>query len=333
LIKVDSFGNVQWRKTYGDRYIDVPCFVVQLGDSGFALGGTMTEAGTTGAIGTDLGIVRTDSAGNQMWAKVYNAKINETWGWKSEEFAYSMCRTKDGAYVIAGTTTNSWDGSHVDIFFVKTESLEQPPEPSPPPQSLAVSGVSGSVKVQSLGQGDAWTQANDNASLSQGSKIKTEEEGGTVKLGNITTLEIQPNTLIEVEALTDDSSTLLLQEGEFTADVEGLSAGGSLKVDMSQAVAEITGTVFTVAETGTESTLSVKEGSVAFTSKVDGETVTVEAGQKVTATVEGLGSILTETGASGATTLIAVTVVVSVVLIIVAILGIKRKRLRKPQAS
>jgi hypothetical protein len=106
------------------------------------------------------------------------------------------------------------------------------------------------------------------------------------------------------------------------------------RIDISQAVAEIKGTVFTVTETGTESALSVKEGSVAFTSKVDGTTVTVEAGQKVTATVTGLGSTLTETGAIDAYTLkIAVVAVVSVVFMIVAILVIKRKRSRKSQAS
>jgi hypothetical protein len=341
LIRTDSSGEVQWRNTYGDnkdpdvtwyvnKYINAPCAVVQLNDGGFAVAGTMTEGIENGPISHNLGLLRVDSAGNMLWTKMYNAR--ENLGTLSEEWAYSMTRTSDGGYAIVGTTESSWDGSHVDAFFVKTESLEQPPEQSPPPQpqSLDVSDVSGSVKVQSPEQGDTWTQANSNASLSQGSKIKTEENGGTLKLGNTTTLEIQPNTLIEVEALTGDSSTLLLQEGEFTADVTGLPSGGSLKVDMSQAVAEITGTVFTVTETGTESTLRVKEGSVAFTSKVDGETVTVAAGEKVTATAEGLGSTLTETGTSDTSTLIiAVAVVVSVVLIIVAILGIKRRKLRK----
>jgi ferric-dicitrate binding protein FerR (iron transport regulator) len=124
---------------------------------------------------------------------------------------------------------------------------------------------------------------------------------------------------------------LLLQEGEFTAEVTGLPSGENLKVDMSQAVAEITGTVFTVTETGTESTLSVKEGSVAFTSKVDGKTVTIEANQKVVATTAGLGSTITETGAPDVYTLIIVAAV-AIIVIIVAILVIRRHS-KKPQAS
>jgi hypothetical protein len=340
VIKTDSSGEEQWRQTFGEKTVDStgptnydnwPCAIVQLNDGGFAVAGTMTEPGKSGPISRDMGLVRVDSTGNLMWTKMYNAKENGTG--KSDDFAYSMIRTSDGGYAITGQTVSSWDGSHRDAYFVKTESLEQPPQPTPAPQSLAVSGVSGSFQVQTPQQGNAWTQANDNASLSQGSKIKTEQDGGTLKLGDITTLDIQPNTLIEVEALTDDSSTLLLQEGEFTAHVTGLPAGGSLKIDMSQATAEITGTVFTVTETGTESTLSVKEGSVAFTSKVDGETVTVAAGQKVTATTEGVGSTLTETGAPDASTLIAVAVVVSVVVIIVVILGIRRKRSKKSQTT
>jgi hypothetical protein len=100
---------------------------------------------------------------------------------------------------------------------------------------------------------------------------------------------------------------------------------------MSQAVAEITGTVFTVTETGTESTLSVKEGTVDFTSKVDGETVTVEAYQKVVATAAGLGSTITETGSPDVYTLIIVAVA-AVIFIIVAILGIRRHS-KNPQPS
>ena len=186
--------------------------------------------------------------------------------------------------------------------------------------------------VQTPQQGEAWSPAADGGSLSQGSKIKTEENSGTLKLGNTTTLEIQPNTLIEVESLSEADSTLLLQEGEFTASVTGLASGETVKVDMSQAVAEITGTVFTVTETGTESTLSVKEGSVALTSKVNGETVTVEANQKVVATATGLGSTLTDTGAPDMYTLIIAVVAVVVIVIIVAILVIRRRG-KKPQPA
>ena len=338
LIKTDSSGQVQWRQTYGEKTVDTtgaitydnwPRSVVQLNDGGFAIAGTMTETSEWGPVSRDLGLVRVDSAGSVMWTKMYNAKENSTIDVKSDEQAYSMVLTSDGSYAIVGQTTSPWDGSHQDVFFVKTESLEQPPQPTPSPQALAVSDVSGSVKVQSPEQGASWEQASEGAALSEGSKIKTEEEGGTVKLGNTTTLEIQPNTLIEVEVLSDTGSTMLLQEGEFTATVTGLASGETVKVDMSQATAEITGTVFTVTETSIESTLSVKEGSVVFTSKVDGETVTLEANQKVVATASGLGSTTIVTGTPDVYTLIIIAVV-AVIAIIVAALVIRR-RSKKPQ--
>ena len=341
LIKTDSIGQLQWRNTYGEKTVDTtgvttydnwPCSVVQLNDGGYAVAGTMTETNEWGPVSRDLGLVRVNSAGSMLWTKMYNAKENSTIEVKSDEQAYSMILTSDGSYAMAGKTVSSWDGSHEDVFFVKTESLEQPPQPTPTPQALAVSDVSGAVQVQSPQQGDEWEQAKDGVALSQGSKIKTEEDSCILKLGNTTTLEIQPNTLIEVESLSEADSTLLLQEGEFTASVTGLASGETVKVDMSQAVAEITGTVFTVTETGTESTLSVKEGSVALTSKVNGETVTVEANQKVVATATGLGSTLTDTGAPDMYTLIIAVVAVVVIVIIVAILVIRRRG-KKPQPA
>ncbi len=262
----------------------------------------MTEAGKSGPISRDLAILRVDSAGNTLWTKTYNAQINATLGGvKSDDNAYSMTFTTEGSYAIVGNTQNAWDGSHVDIFFVKTDNLEQSPTTSPSisqtQSPLTIGDVSGQVKVLSPGQQeDAWTQANNNASLSQGSKIKTEENTGTLKLAGTTNLKIQPSTLIEVETLTENNNILLLHHGEFTADVENLPSGSALKVDMSQAIVEIKGTIFTVTETGTESSLSVQQGTVAFTSKFDGKTVNVLAGQNITASASGFESMPTETG-------------------------------------
>lgn len=289
LTKVDSIGSVQWRKTYGEKYIDVPCAVVQLGDGGFALGGTMTEVGIGGPIGKDLAIVRTDSSGNLIWTKTYNAKYNDTLHLKSEEFCYSMCLTTDGAYVIAGTTQNAWDGSHVDIFLVKTETLETSAVPT---QSLSLGDVTGQLNVQLPGQ-DSWTPAAKGTSLTEGTKIKTAEaEGASFTLAETTTIGMNPNTLIEIQALTANSQKLQLTRGEFTATVRNLPEGATFQVDMSQAVATVKGTVFTVSETGSESKLTVYEGVVTFTSKTNGASVDITVGQSVTATAAGLSDIV-----------------------------------------
>ncbi|MCW4047908.1 MAG: FecR family protein [Candidatus Bathyarchaeota archaeon] len=289
LIKVDSLGSVQWRKTYGAKYTDVPSSIIQLSDGGFALGGTMTEVGIGGPISKDLAIVRTDSSGNLIWTKTYNAKYNDTLDTKSEEFGYSMCLTSDGAYVIAGTTQNAWDGSHVDIFLVKTETLETTPVQT---QSLSLGDVTGQLNVQLPGQ-DSWTPAAKGISLTEGTKIKTAEaEGASFTLAETTAIQMKPNTLIEIQASTANSQKLQLTQGEFTATVRNLTEGAALQVEMSQAVATVKGTVFTVSETGSESKLTVHEGVVTFTSKTNGVSVDITGGQSVTATAAGLSDIV-----------------------------------------
>jgi ferric-dicitrate binding protein FerR (iron transport regulator) len=182
-------------------------------------------------------------------------------------------------------------------------------------------------------QEDAWTQATNNITLTEGSKIKTDTNGGTLKLADTTTLNLEPNTLIQIQLLSESNNILLLQTGEFTANVKNLPANTTLSVEMSQAVAKITGTIFTVKETGTDSTLSVQEGSVSFTSKVDGKTVNVEAGQKVTATSAGLGTTLTETKTQELSPYAAIAAVVLIVIIVsvsIAVFKTKRKKRHIP---
>ena len=324
LIKVDSTGNVQWRKTYGEKYIDVPGSVVQLSDGGFALGGTITEAGTAGPISKDLAIVRTDLSGNQLWTKEYNAKENDAYGTKSEDFAYSMCRTSDGAYVIAGTTVNGWDGSHVDIFLIKTETLEAITQTTPP---LLLGDVTGQVEVQTPGQ-DSWVQAVKGTSLTAGTKIKTSEaSGASFTLAETTTLQMNPNTLIEVQTSTVNSQRLQLLQGGFTATVRNLPEGAMLAVELSQAEATVKGTVFTVTENSSESKLTVQEGVVTFTSKTNGASVDVTAGQSVTATATGIGDV--EEGGFPILAIAAIAVASAALSAGVAVWALERKRKTK----
>jgi hypothetical protein len=322
LTKVDSSGNVQWQKSYGAKYIDVPCSVVQLNDGGFALGGTMTEVGTAGPISKDLAIVRTDSSGNIQWTKVYNAKINATLDTKSEDFTYSMIRTKDGAYVIAGTTVNAWDGSHIDVFLVKTETLETPFEASSP---LSLGNVTGQIEMQAPGQNN-WTPATKGTSLSAGTMIKTNQESGEFTLGETTTLQLAPNTLVEIQTSTGNSQKLKILQGEITGTVKNLPAGSTLEVEMSQAVATIKGTVFTVTENGAESKLSVEEGIVEFTSKTNGNSVEVMAGQTVTATANGLGNIVQGSGFSFVNTAVIILAISVAAIAGIAVWIVKRKK-------
>jgi hypothetical protein len=128
-MKIDSTSQLQWSKTYGDKGTDTPCGLVQLSDGGFAMAGTWTTINKTATVST-MGLLRLDSSGQTSWIKTYNAKQNATT--ISYDLANAMVRTSDGSYVIEGSTLFGGE-YHQDVFFVKTETFEQPLQPTATP--------------------------------------------------------------------------------------------------------------------------------------------------------------------------------------------------------
>jgi lysophospholipase L1-like esterase len=101
LVKSDSAGNIQWSKTYGGTGDDVGYSVVQTFDGGYAIAGTTSSFGVEGS---DVYLVKSDSAGNMQWNKTYGGA-----------HAYSVVQTSDGGYAIAGEERGG-------IYLVKTDS-------------------------------------------------------------------------------------------------------------------------------------------------------------------------------------------------------------------
>jgi hypothetical protein len=110
LVKTDSSGNMQWNQTYGGADYDYVLSVVQTGDGGYALVGS-TDSFGAGAC--DSWLVKTDSAGNNLW--------NQTYGGASDDEAYSVVQTDDGGYALAGYTWSFGAGAS-DFWLVKTDS-------------------------------------------------------------------------------------------------------------------------------------------------------------------------------------------------------------------
>ncbi len=132
LLKTDSKGQVQWAKQCGANYTGWAKGLVLLDDGGFAVAGSWNN---------DFGLLRLDSSGNNLWTKTYNARVNASTNLRSDDDACDMVRTSDGAYAIVGSTESSYE-THKDVFFVKTETLEQPPQPSPSPTSAQTPSLS-----------------------------------------------------------------------------------------------------------------------------------------------------------------------------------------------
>jgi hypothetical protein len=116
LVKTDSAGNIQWKKTYGGSGSDAAYALVQTADGGFALVGTRFDAV---AANYDSWLVRTDSAGNELW--------NVTYGGAGLDQAVSLVQTSDGGYAFAGGT-GSFGAGGTDFWLVKTDEFGAVPE-------------------------------------------------------------------------------------------------------------------------------------------------------------------------------------------------------------
>jgi len=108
LVKTDSFGNVQWNKTYGGTSNDEAWSLIQTDDGGYAIVGYTNSFGIGGY---DFWLVKMDANGNVQW--------NKTYGGVNDDFAYCGFQCSDGGYVLVGYT-----GSYLssDVWLVKTNA-------------------------------------------------------------------------------------------------------------------------------------------------------------------------------------------------------------------
>jgi TolB-like protein len=111
LLRIDNGGNMLWAKTYGRDDSDVPNFLSETADGGFAIAGYTQDVS---AGNTNFFVGRTDSSGNMLWSKSYGGSNNDE--------AYSVRETADGGYLMVGHSYSFGAGS-VDLYIVKTDSI------------------------------------------------------------------------------------------------------------------------------------------------------------------------------------------------------------------
>ena len=110
ILKLDSSGNQQWAKTFGEVALDRPFSIQQTTDGGYVISG---KTSSYGAGSYDFLILKLDSSGNQQWAK--------TFGRNGADGSCSVQQTSDGGYIIAGMT-GSWAGFADNLLVLRLDS-------------------------------------------------------------------------------------------------------------------------------------------------------------------------------------------------------------------
>ena len=119
LLKTDANGNEEWNKTFGLDGFDSVYSVVQTSDGGYVLAGTIDTAKNPDLKGQilyedyDAWLFKTDDNGNLEWSKTIG-------GLKRDEARFVQ-QTKDGGFVIAGTTEDSSGDSESWLLKVSGE--------------------------------------------------------------------------------------------------------------------------------------------------------------------------------------------------------------------
>jgi hypothetical protein len=122
VVRLDSKGNVKWQKCLGGGKDEKAYSIRETSDGGYIVAGTTnSNNGDVSGIhgGSDCWIVKLNDGGKLIWQKCL--------GGSDDDVARCVQQTKDGGYIVAGTTnSNNGDvsGNHggSDCWMVKLDS-------------------------------------------------------------------------------------------------------------------------------------------------------------------------------------------------------------------
>ena len=108
LFKIDKERETVWRGYYGGEDEDYANAVINTGD-GYLMVGTSESYSEDEFDGY---VVKIDKNGKKLWHNIF--------GGEDDDIAYDVVPTKDGGYLIVGST-DSFDMNHKDIYVVKID--------------------------------------------------------------------------------------------------------------------------------------------------------------------------------------------------------------------
>ncbi|UCD17495.1 MAG: T9SS type A sorting domain-containing protein [Candidatus Zixiibacteriota bacterium] len=103
LVSIDSLGTEKWSRTYGAEWDDQAYALVQGPDKGFLIAGYTTSFD---AVGRDILLLKTDSAGEFAWLKTY--------GGVADDYAYAVATSAEGRFMVAGYSNSFGELGHYE---------------------------------------------------------------------------------------------------------------------------------------------------------------------------------------------------------------------------
>jgi len=109
LVKVDSLGQILWRKTYGGEERDWCWSIQSCVDGGYIVAGTTASFGNK--TDDDVWLLRLNSSGDTLWTRRY--------GGQDWDHGMAVTQTVDSGYIVVGQT-NSFCKGGPDAWVLKT---------------------------------------------------------------------------------------------------------------------------------------------------------------------------------------------------------------------
>lgn len=111
FLKLTGDGTIAWQKVIGGSGSELTYSIQEASDGGYIVAGHLEFLGVGN---TDVWLLKLDPDGEIVWQKAYGGS-----GW---EWPYSLARTSDGGYVVAGRTDSFVGPDRADAWIVKLDS-------------------------------------------------------------------------------------------------------------------------------------------------------------------------------------------------------------------
>jgi hypothetical protein len=114
LIKLDSSGNKQWDKTYGQVGHEEGYYTIQTSDGGYIMTGWTVYGPPSSSY--NIWVVKTDNNGYKQWDRIV--------GTDDQDWGYQIQQTSDGGFIITGNTILDNPGEYNNqVYLIKINSF------------------------------------------------------------------------------------------------------------------------------------------------------------------------------------------------------------------